>query len=322
MKAKTGVLLVNLGTPDAPTTSAVRRYLREFLSDPRVISLPQLPWRVLLNLVILPIRSPKVAKKYHEIWFVDGSPLRVISEQIAHKLQQKLQLPVVLGMRYGNPGLIDALLQLRHAGIENLIILPLFPQYSSATTASIFDKIMGAFKPCPALPRIQFIRDYYDHPHYIAALAESVKTHWAQHGRGQKLLILFHGLPQRYIAKGDPYQQQCQRTAQLLVEALNLKADEWQLAYQSRFGKAAWLQPYAAEILQNFPKQGVTAINVISPGFPADCLETLEEITLQYQQLFLQAGGKQYTYIPALNASDNHIDCLTQLIKVHYDHLC
>lgn len=312
---KTGVLLVNLGTPDEPTRSAVSRFLREFLSDPRVIDLPALPWRLLLNTVILPIRSPRVAKKYQEIWSEEGSPLRAITEHIAKKLATRLNIPVKAGMRYGNPSLIHALLELRKEGIEHLIVLPLFPQYSSSTTASVFDAVTAAFKKCPALPNFKFIQDYYDNEGYIQALATKIKSHWALNGRAQKLVITFHGLPKRYVEKGDPYEKQCQVTAALLAQSLELQPDDWLLCFQSRFGKATWLQPYAAPLLASLPAKGIKSVDVISPGFAVDCLETLEELCLQYHDLFKQAGGEIYHYIPALNEDDPQIEFLAGLIR-------
>jgi ferrochelatase len=316
MTQKTAILLINLGTPDAPTPASVRRYLREFLSDPRVVNLPRLPWQLLLNTVILPIRAPRVAKNYAKIWYENDSPLRVITTQIAEKLQHKLNIPVVVGMRYGQPKISDVLLQLQQQKIENLLILPLFPQYSSATTASIFDKVTAAIKTWRAIPTFNFINNYHDNPHYIAQLAQSVKAHWAEKGKAQKLIISFHGLPKQFIEKGDPYEKQCQATATLLAEALELAPQDWLLCYQSRFGKAAWLQPYVVDVLRQLPKDGIKSIEIISPGFPADCLETLEELAIQNRDIFMHAGGRSYEYIPALNASDAHIDCLAEIIKL------
>lgn len=314
MTAKTGILLVNLGTPDAPTSASVRRYLREFLSDQRVVNLPKLPWQLLLNTVILPIRAPRVAKNYAQIWYENGSPLRVISSEIADKLQTELKLPVVLGMRYGNPSIVDALLKLRQQNIDKLLVLPLFPQYSSATTASVFDNVTSAFKHCRSIPEFHFIRDYHDNSHYIQLLTNSVKEHWETNGKAEKLVISFHGLPQRFIEKGDPYAQQCQMTARLLANSLGLNDEAWVLCYQSRFGKAAWLQPYAVELLQQLPKQGIKKVDIISPGFPADCLETIEELAIRNREIFMHAGGQIYNYIPALNAHPTHIDCLAKII--------
>ncbi|NNM59686.1 MAG: ferrochelatase [Legionellales bacterium] len=315
-KSKRGVLLVNLGTPDEPTAKAVSRFLREFLSDPRVIDLPALPWRLFLNTVVLPIRSPRVAKKYHEIWGEEDSPLRTSTRQIAKKLTERLSIPVKVGMRYGNPSIVQALLELRQERVEHLVVLPLFPQYSSSTTASVFDAVTRAFKNCPALPHFKFIGDYHTNEGYIQALAEKVKSHWASNGRSQKLLITFHGLPKRYVKKGDVYEKQCQTTAALLAEALVLQTSDWELCYQSRFGKAQWLQPYTASVLTALPAQGIKSVDVISPGFPADCLETLEELCIQYRVLFEEAGGQVYRYIPALNEDDMHIDFLADLIRI------
>lgn len=311
---KPGVLLVNLGTPDAPTSKAVARYLRAFLSDPRVVDLPAWAWRLFLNLVILPIRSPGVAKKYGEIWTHGESPLRMHTQQIAEKLEIGLGIPVKVGMRYGNPSIQKSLLELEAAGVQKLLVLPLFPQYSSATTASVFDAVAAIFKRRWTLPTLHFMRDYHNDPGYINALAESVKQHWATNGRGQCLLIAFHGLPKRYIDQGDPYRQQCEMTAHLLADTLGLQKSEWQICYQSRFGKAVWLEPYAASLIADLPKKRVKTLDIISPGFAVDCLETLEELCMQYRQLFLNAGGEKFMYIPALNASKEQIDFLKTFI--------
>ena len=315
MNKKTGLLLVNLGTPDEPTTAAVRRYLRVFLSDSRVITLPRIPWRILLNTLILPLRSPVVAKKYREIWGAGGSPLRMHSLALGDKLSAELGMPVAVGMRYGQPSLKDALLQLRQTGIDNLIVLPLFPQFSSATSASVFDAVTAAFRPCPHLPAFHFIPDYHDQPDYIACLAGRIKAQWAKQGRAQKLLIFFHGLPQRMVDQGDPYQRQCQQTAQLLAENLALSPAEWELAYQSRFGKTAWLQPYGIERIKKLPLEGTTSVELISPGFATDCLETLEELNIQYREQFIAAGGKSYHYISALNSEADHVTCMANIIR-------
>ena len=314
MNKKTGVLLSNLGTPDAPTPKAVRAYLKDFLSDPRVIDLPRWKWWPILNLIILNIRPRRSARNYQKIWTAEGSPLLVHSLALRDALQQALpDMPIALGMRYGKPSIKQALLELRKANIERLIVLPLYPQYSATTTATTFEAVMRAFNPCPALPEIHLIRDYHDHPLYIAALKESVETFWQKNGRPDKLLLSFHGLPQRYITQGDPYLSQCQRTTDLLVKALNLRPDEYIMSFQSRVGLEPWLQPYTDEALTQLAQTGTQKIQVLCPGFACDCLETLEEININYRKLFLNAGGKIYDFIPCLNSGNKNTELIIKL---------
>lgn len=312
---KPGILLVNLGTPDAPTSKAVGAYLRTFLSDKRVVNLPAYLWQPLLYACIVPLRQRAVAKKYQMIWEAGDSPLRTESKALAKALSDELGIPVALGMRYGLPSIQDGLLELRAQGVTSLWVLPLFPQFSSATSASVFDAVTAAFKPCPHLPAFHFIPDYHLAPSYIELLAERVKAHWAQEGRSQKLIIFFHGLPQALVNKGDPYQRQCLATAQALAKALALESQDYEIAYQSRFGRAKWLQPYGTERIKALPKEGVKSLTLISPGFATDCLETLEELNVQYRELFFESGGEGYHYIPALNGTVDHAKALARILE-------
>lgn len=313
-----GVLLVNLGTPDEPTVPAVKRYLRQFLTDSRVIDLPRWQWQLLLNAIILPKRAPRVAKLYQQIWQTEGSPLLAISQQQQATLQQRFQqnaqdILVELAMTYGNPSINSALDKLYAAKVEHLIVLPLYPQYSSTTTASVLDAFHTALKHRRQLLPFDFIFSYQDHPLYIEALAKAVQQQPL--ANDEHLVISFHGIPLRYQQEGDYYPQHCQQTAKALTEHLNLTEQDWTLTYQSRFGKEVWLQPYTDETLRAFPTQGIKKVAVICPGFAVDCLETLEEIAEQNRQVFLQAGGESYRYIPALNANELHIELLYQLIS-------
>ncbi len=316
-----GVLVVNLGTPDAPTTQAVRRYLNRFLSDRRVVDLPPILWQPLLKGLITPIRAPRSANNYQKIWMPTGSPLHVYSDAIVANLRQALSqlstphIAVELAMSYSNPSIAEGIRKLEAAHITDLIVLPLYPQYANSTTAAVFDAVVQTLQTSAYLPQLHFIRDYYAHPAYISALQHSVNQHIQEHGKPQKLLLSFHGLPMRAVNKGDPYPSQCEATAKTLAQSLALTSEDWLLCYQSRFGKAAWLPPETLGTLKALPSQGITEVAVICPGFAADCLETLEEIAMLNRNAFLAAGGKQYHYIPALNASPQHIDALIQIIK-------
>lgn len=321
-KNKVGILVVNLGTPDEPGTSAVRRYLAEFLWDPRVVEFPRLLWWLVLHGFILRVRPAKVARAYQSIWTSEGSPLRTISEQQANGLAEALSnsesaIVVELAMRYGKPSIESALERLRDKGVDTLYVLPMYPQYSATTTAAVYDEIFRVFGKWRELPTLHCIQAYYDHPFYIRALADSVREHWQNHQRAEKLLFSFHGIPKRYIVAGDPYQAQCQETARLLAIELQLADDEWKLVYQSRFGKEEWLNPYADITLCEMAKQGMKSVDVLCPGFSADCLETLEEISEQNQELFFKNGGETFTYIPALNDRDDHIACLRKVLVDH-----
>ena len=314
-----GIILVNLGTPHAPTARGVRDFLLPFLSDRRVVDVSRWLWWPLLHGLILPLRSRRVAKAYAQIWQPGGSPLLVTSRQQQQALQASLQAEdrdelVELAMSYGKPSLAYAWQQLSSQGIAEVLLLPLYPQYSSTTTASVFDGWSEVMAREHRLPNLHFVSDYHDHPNYIAALSQSIRQHWQQSGQGH-LLFSFHGIPQRYAERGDPYALQCQATARLVVDQLGLSAGEWSLAFQSRFGREPWLQPYTDKMLQQLAHSGVKRLDVICPGFSADCLETLEEIAEEGKQTFLDAGGEQYHYIPALNADPAHIQLLAALVK-------
>ena len=322
-KEKLGILMVNLGSPDAPTPSAVRRYLAEFLWDPRVVEFPRLPWWLILHGIILRLRPRRSARAYKKVWSMEGSPLIATSKLQAQAIEKKIQerfrgnVLVDLAMRYGNPSIKSGLEALRLAGARRLLILPLYPQYSATTTASVFDEVTNVLQSWRWLPDLRFINHYHDHPKYISALANSIRQHWAEHKRGQKLLFSFHGIPQRYFDQGDPYFCHCQKTARLVAEELELEDSEWQVVFQSRFGRDPWLQPYCDKTLEQLPDNGVRSIDIICPGFSADCLETLEEINMENREIFLQAGGDEYSYIPALNASAEHIDVICEVLTAH-----
>ena len=317
----TGILLTNLGTPDAPTPAALRKYLAEFLSDPRVIETPRWLWWPILHGVILRLRPRRSARAYREIWTDAGSPLLVISEKQRRAIRSVLAdevgapLHIELGMRYGNPSIRSALEKLRSDHIDKLLVLPLYPQYSAATTASTFDALADVLKTWRRIPGLRMVRSYHDDPGYIAALAESIRNHWAQHGKPDKLLFSFHGLPRTYVLAGDPYQDECIATARLAARQLDLREDTWEVSFQSRFGPLEWLQPYTDKLLQEWGKSGIGHVQVTCPGFAADCLETLEEIEIQNREFFLSAGGKVFSYIPALNDSPRHIAALCNIIR-------
>lgn len=323
-KPKLGVLLTNLGTPDAPTPKALRRYLAQFLWDPRVVELPRPLWWLILNGIILNTRPKRSAEAYASIWDdAAGSPLLSISQQqlaaVGAGLQERLSGPVevALGMRYGNPSIASGLEQLRKAYVERLVVLPLYPQYSGSTTGSTFDALGQALQGWRWVPEVRFINHYHDEPGYIEALAQSVEAHWAVHGRPERLVMSFHGIPKRYLLAGDPYHCHCRKTGRLVAERLGLAPEDWVVAFQSRFGREEWLKPYTDETLKALPSEGVRHVDVICPGFSADCLETLEEIGVENRDYFLEAGGERYGYIPALNQSPAHIDMLTGLVARH-----
>lgn len=318
---KTGILLVNLGTPDSPTSGALRRYLAEFLSDPRVVEVPRWLWWPVLHGFILRVRPRRSARAYQAIWTREGSPLLVNSSKQLQEIAAVLQdnhgdsLVCALGMRYGNPSLAQALQDLHVAGIGRLLVLPLYPQYSATTTGSTFDAVGSILQRWRRIPAVQFIDAYHNFEPYIEAMAAQIRRHFAEQGRPQKLILSFHGIPAEYADKGDPYPVQCRDTAQQLAQSLQLGESEWQLVFQSRFGPREWLQPYADITLQSLPQQGVKHVAVFCPGFAADCLETLEEMAIVNRKLFLSAGGEQFDYIPALNAEPEHIGALTALIE-------
>ncbi len=318
--AAVGVLLCNLGSPDAPTPSAVRRYLAEFLWDPRLIEMPRPLWWLILHGVVLRLRPKRSAAAYKKVWSDEGAPLIAISRRQASALQRVLEqrfsgpVNVVLAMRYGQPSIAAGLRQLRQAGVQRLLVLPLYPQYSATTTASIFDAVSDELKRWRWLPELRMVTQYHDHDGYITALANSVRDAWQKDGQPERLLISFHGMPLRYFRNGDPYFCHCQKTARLLVGKLALDETQWQLSFQSRFGREAWLQPYTDETLTAWAAEGVKKIAVICPGFAADCLETLEEIVISYRELYLAAGGESLSYIPALNEGSEHINALADIV--------
>ncbi|EPE4836720.1 ferrochelatase [Yersinia enterocolitica] len=317
-QSKLGVLMVNLGTPDAPTPQAVKRYLAEFLSDRRVVDTSPWLWWPLLRGVILPIRSPRVAKLYQSVWMDEGSPLLVYSRRQQKALAERMpEIPVELGMSYGSPNLPDAIDKLLAQGVTKLVVLPLYPQYSCSTSAAVWDAVARILKDYRRLPSISFIRDYAEHPAYISALKQSVENSFAQHGKPDRLVLSFHGIPKRYAQLGDDYPQRCDDTSRALRDALSLSlpAEQIMMTYQSRFGREPWLTPYTDETLKSLPSQGIKHIQLICPGFSADCLETLEEIKEQNREIFLHAGGEKFEYIPALNDDESHIDLLEQLVK-------
>jgi ferrochelatase len=317
----TGVLVTNLGTPDAPTASALRRYLGEFLADPRVVEVPRFIWWFVLHGFILRIRPKHSAAAYRKIWTESGSPLLDISKKQAAAIQKCLddhatgKFHVELAMRYGNPSIQSGLEKLQQANAQKIIILPLYPQYSASTTASTFDAVADILKTWRNIPELHLVKHYHDSPDYIDALAESITEHWQQTTRAEKLLFSFHGIPQAYFDAGDPYYCECHKTARLVAEKLNLDEKEWMLTFQSRFGPKEWLKPYTDITLEELAKSGIKNVDIICPGFSADCLETLEEINIRYRETFLAAGGNKFSYIPALNEQPAHISTLANIIQ-------
>lgn len=316
------VILVNLGSPASPRTGDVRRFLREFLGDRRVVNLPRPLWWLILHLFILPWRPRRSAHAYRSIWTAEGSPLAVLTRQLAAQLQHRYgraDLCFDYAMRYGQPTLPDRLRTLQAQGIDRFVILPLYPQNSSTTTASVHDVLAATLNGWRHIPTLHFIADYHRHPGYIRAVADSIRRHWQTHGRAQLLLMSFHGLPARLTTLGDPYEPQCRDSARLIAAELGLTDEQWLLVFQSRFGKAEWLQPYCVETLQTLPGRGIRSVDVVCPGFAVDCLETLEEIAQTNRQVFLTAGGENYRYIEALNASGPHVELLSDLIAPFTD---
>ena len=318
-----GVLVVNLGTPDEPTPGAVRRYLRQFLSDRRVVEIPRPIWLLILYGFILPFRPARSAEAYRKIWTSEGSPLLTISDDIARSLQQKLTqrfsgpVHAALGMSYGSPSIESALEALYAQGARRIVVLPLYPQYSGTTTGSVFDAVTAALSRRRWVPELRFINHYHDSPGYVAALAASVSEYWGQNGRGDCFLMSFHGVPRQTLLNGDPYHCQCLKTARLLADALELGDDDYQVVFQSRLGRAEWLKPYADETIAELGRQGKERVDVLCPGFAADCLETLEETAMQNRDIFSNAGGGELHYIPALNARDDHVSFLARLVEKH-----
>ena len=318
---KAGVLLTNLGTPDAPTPAALRRYLKQFLSDPRVVEVPRIAWWPILHGVILNLRPRQSARKYQAIWTAEGSPLKVHTERQARMLEGFLhkrgasEFEIAVGMRYGAPAIADALDMLHDKGCDRILVMPLYPQYSASTTASTFDAVAAWGCNVRNLPGIDFVRNFHDHPGYIGALAGSVLNHWErERGRPDVLVMSFHGLPQYTLREGDPYHCECLKTGRLLAEALGLDKARYRVAFQSRFGKAQWLQPYTADTLRQLGAAKTARVDVVCPGFVADCLETLEEIAMQGKETFVAAGGGAFTYIPCLNERDDWLRALTDMV--------
>ena len=320
LPVSTGVLVVNLGTPKAPTTAAVRRFLRQFLSDPRVVDSPRLLWWLILNLVILVIRPARSARAYRKIWTEQGSPLLVYSEAIANKLRERLSARggaaehLELAMTYGEPSIRGAIDHLVAKGVRRIITLPLYPQYSRTTTAAVSDVVERELGRLDDAPESLLINDYHDAPGYIAALAASIRDDWAKNGRGDKLLISFHGIPKAMVRNGDPYYDQCQITGRLLADELSLADDDWELTFQSRVGREEWLEPYTEEAVKLLGEQKLPRLDVVCPGFSTDCLETLEEIAMQNRDFFTTAGGGSLHYIPALNAREDLVEFLADLV--------
>jgi ferrochelatase len=321
--AKIGILLINLGTPEAPTARAVRPYLKQFLSDPRVVEIPRAIWWLILNGIILNVRPQKSAAKYATIWTKDGSPLAVHTRAQAKLLQgylgESARPPVLVewSMRYGQPSVLDAMMRLKAQGCSRVLAVPLYPQYAASSTGSAMDAVASAIQQLRNPPELRILKEFHDHPAYIEALARRVETHWARQGRGDHLLMSFHGVPRFSLDRGDPYHCACHKTARLLGERLGLTQERYSLAFQSRFGRAQWLKPYTSETLHALGQKKLGKLDVICPGFVADCLETLEEIAMEGKADFMRAGGGEYRYIPALNAEPDWIAALAEIVRPH-----
>ncbi|WDE05816.1 ferrochelatase [Thalassomonas viridans] len=320
-KPRTGVLVTNLGSPGEPTPGALRRYLAEFLSDPRVVEIPRLVWLIILHGIILRVRPAKSAKLYQSIWTEQGAPLVVITQKQKDKIAARLteqygdDVLVDFAMRYGKPSIASALQKFQQAGVDNIIVLPLYPQYAGPTTGSTFDAVTAEVKRWRWVPSLHFLSSYHDNPGYIDALANTVREHIAAHGKPDKLVLSYHGMPKAFQEWGDPYYDFCDKTTQLLVAELGLGQDDYLMTFQSRFGKAEWLQPYTDVTLESLPEKGDKHIAIMSPAFSADCLETLEELESENREIFMEAGGEKYHYIAALNDRDDHIEMLTGLVN-------
>ena len=324
-KSKVTVIVANLGTPDAPTVPAVRQFLKEFLSDQRVIEIPSLLWKVILHAFVLPFRPKRVSEAYASVWTSD-SPMREILFKQVELIQAKLiennqdfELNIVPAMTYGNPSIHAALHKISLNPQDHLILFPLFPQYSATSSAPLYDAVSKWVLTQRNLPGLSIIRDYYQHPVFIEAVAQSVLDYQKVHGQAEKLLMSFHGIPQPYADKGDPYADRCRITAQKVAEKLGLNDQQWAISFQSRFGKQEWVKPYTDQILKDWAEQGVKSVQVLSPAFSADCLETLEELAVENRELFLGQGGETYAYIPALNANLDHIEMLSSFIQAQLD---
>ncbi|MFO6424622.1 ferrochelatase [Motilimonas sp. KMU-193] len=320
LSASTGVLLTNLGTPAAPTADALRPYLKQFLSDPRVVEIPRLVWMIILHGIILRVRPAKSAKLYQSIWMEGGSPLLVHSQNQRDKLQQQLELQgsnakVKLAMRYGEPDLAKVMREFQQEGIRKVVVLPLYPQYSGPTTGSTFDAVSRELNKWRFVPQLHFINSYHDDPNYITALANSIREDIAANGMPDKLVLSYHGMPKQFFDNGDPYYCLCMKTSRLVAEQLGLTKEQYITCFQSRFGKAEWLKPYTDATLTELAEQGIKNVAVACPAFSADCLETLEEMVHENRDVFMEAGGEQYRYIAALNDRDDHIKMMAELVK-------
>jgi len=326
-KAKVTIILANLGTPDEPTIPAVRRFLKQFLSDQRVIEIPKPIWQIILRLFILPFRPKRVAQAYAQVWGQDSPMREILFEQVSAvkthltQLYPQFELNVVPAMTYGNPNIQDVLAQVSAQPQEHVILFPLFPQYSATSTAPLYDAVAKWVVKQRNLPGLTVIRDYYQHPLFIQSLAQSVRDYQAIHGQPEKLLMSFHGIPQPYADKGDPYADRCRITGKLVAEALGLNEDQYAISFQSRFGKQEWIKPYTDVLLEDWAKQGVKSIQVMSPAFSADCLETLEELAIENAETFKALGGESYRYIPALNSREDHLRLLNSLLQANLDAL-
>ncbi|MCP5143580.1 MAG: ferrochelatase [Gammaproteobacteria bacterium] len=323
--ATTGIIVTNLGTPAAPTPAAVREFLAEFLIDQRVIELPKFAWWPILHGIILRVRPARVAHAYRKIWLPEGSPLAVYTERLAAGLGQRLagkDVRVKHAMRYGKPALRDVIDELRLAGVQRLCVLPLYPQYSATSAGTVFDAMAEHLTASRWVPECHFISDYHVAPTYIEAIARSIRQHWAAHGKGERLLMSFHGIPKPYADAGDPYPAQCAATAQAIANALSLAPDAWEMTFQSRFGFQEWVKPYFDERIRALPGESVKTVDVICPGFATDCLETLEEIAITGGETFKAAGGTALRYIPALNDCEAHLDALSGVLAERIPTLC
>lgn len=318
--ARIGILLVNLGTPEGPTPRAVRAYLREFLSDPHVVEIPRVLWWPILHLFILRTRPRRSAERYAQVWTEDGSPLKVHTQRQAVLLRgylgERIKYPMVIdyAMRYGKPSIEERLDELKSQNCDRIVLVPLYPQYSASTTGTAHASALRHLARMRSIPALRTVRHFHDHPGYINALAQMIRDYWVHHGRPDRLVMSFHGVPRFTLDRGDPYHCECQKTARLVAEALALKPEQYRIAFQSRFGRAEWLRPYTADVLAELGKQRIERVDVICPGFISDCLETLEEIAIEGKTLFMQAGGREFHYIPCLNERDGWIQALTDIV--------
>ncbi|GLR71841.1 ferrochelatase [Agaribacter marinus] len=325
---KIGVLVTNLGTPDAPTKQALRPYLKQFLSDPRVVEVPKLIWWFVLNGVILNIRPKRSAHAYSTVWTEEGSPLLTHTKAQAKGITERIhaaygnKVLVEYAMRYGQPSIESAIDRLLNQGVRKLFVLPLYPQYCASTSGSTFDAVANDFTQRRWLPELRFLNQYHDYDDYIACVAEKIERHWQTNGKADRLIFSYHGIPKRYLMNGDPYHCQCYKTTRLVAEKLGISEDEYMTCFQSRFGREEWLTPYTDETLKQLPEEGVKSVQMVCPGFSSDCLETIEEIGVENRDYFMASGGERYEYIAALNSDTSHLDMLTTLIKQNIDDWC